>query len=252
MNVMIPECAQIVAHRKIISTLHRNSANLCPNPGAVGRKTGWTGWDASGTVPRHHRKPAVPKTPKTQKTRAAPPARRPAPATDRGGLELEGLPGHLVRRLHQVAVALFAEEIDRVGADLTPVQYAALATVEAHAGIDQASLAGVIGYDRTTIGGVVERLEAKGLIHRITSPSDRRVRQLSITAEGVALLRSLVAPVRQVQDRLMAPLAAAEQATLVRLMTKLVHATNELSRTPTRPAPPLSAATTDPATPRRR
>ncbi|MDI4656783.1 MarR family winged helix-turn-helix transcriptional regulator [Xanthobacter autotrophicus] len=151
-------------------------------------------------------------------------------------LDLESLPGHLIRRLQQVAVALFAEEMERAGADLTPVQFAALATVRDHPGIDQASLAGVIGYDRATIGGVVERLEGKDLIRRIPAPGDRRLRQLFLEEEGARLLAALSAPVLRVQDRIMAPLSPEERATLKALLAKLVDATNELSRTPTRPA----------------
>ncbi|OYX74974.1 MAG: hypothetical protein B7Y95_04515 [Rhizobiales bacterium 32-66-11] len=211
--------------------------------------TGWTRRAGSGTLPDHHWISTVSKTPQSRARSSAHP---PATTSDCVGLNLEDLPGHLIRRLQQVAVALFADEIDRVCADLTPVQYAALATVEAHPGIDQASLAGVIGYDRTTIGGVVERLEAKGFIDRITSPSDRRGRQLSITAEGTLLLRNLAAPVHQVQERLMAPLTATERATLLRLMAKLVNTTNELSRTPTRPAPPRKDGLAESARPRRR
>lgn len=151
-------------------------------------------------------------------------------------LDLESLPGHLIRRLQQVAVALFSQEMEKAGADLTPVQFAALATVRDHPGIDQATLAGVIGYDRATIGGVVERLEAKDLIRRIPAPSDRRQRQLFITSEGEAALVALAAPVLRVQERLMAPLSVAERETLTHLLVKLVGATNALSRTPTRPA----------------
>lgn len=159
-----------------------------------------------------------------------------AEPSETAALDLESLPGHLIRRLQQVAVALFAEEMERAGADLTPVQFAALATVRDHPGIDQASLAGVIGYDRATIGGVVERLEGKSLIRRMPAPGDRRLRQLFLKEEGARLLAMLSSPVLRVQERIMAPLSPEERATLKTLLAKLVDATNELSRTPTRPA----------------
>ena len=52
------------------------------------------------------------------------------------------------------------------GFDLTPVQFAALAVIAEHPRIDQATLAGLIAYDRVTIGGVVDRLSQKGYILR--------------------------------------------------------------------------------------
>ena len=74
---------------------------------------------------------------------------------------LHDLPGHLIRRLHQISVSTFTAETAAEGFDLTQVQYAALFTLRGHPGIDQATLAGLIAYDRVTIGGVV----ALGALH---------------------------------------------------------------------------------------
>src|SRR6202047_2010989 len=82
-------------------------------------------------------------------------------------------PGHLARRFQQIAVAIFHAEVEEAGHDLTPVQYAALTTIRTHPGIDQATLAGLIAYDRTTITGVVDRLGQKGLVGRAATNRDR-------------------------------------------------------------------------------
>src|SRR6476660_9631495 len=71
------------------------------------------------------------------------------------------MPGHLARRFQQIAVAVFLAEVGDAGFDLTPVQYAALATIEANPGLDQITLAGLIAYDRTSITGVIDRLVQK-------------------------------------------------------------------------------------------
>src|SRR5258705_13350105 len=88
--------------------------------------------------------------------------------------DINDRPGHLARRFQQIAVALFHAEVEGAGSDLTAVKYAALATVATHPGIDQATLAGLIAYDRTTITGVVDRLVQKGLAVRQASSTDRR------------------------------------------------------------------------------
>ena len=41
------------------------------------------------------------------------------------------MPGHLARRFQQIAVAVFLSEVQEAGSDLTPVQYAALAAINA-------------------------------------------------------------------------------------------------------------------------
>ena len=76
--------------------------------------------------------------------------------------QLRDMPGHLARRFQQIAVAIFHAELSETGYDLTPVQYAALVVLSEKPGIDQATLAGLIADDRTTIGGVTDRLVQKG------------------------------------------------------------------------------------------
>ena len=91
--------------------------------------------------------------------------------------ELENYPGYHIRRLQQIAVAVFMEETEEFG--VTPVQYAALSAVLRQPGIDQRTLARNIGFDTSTIGSVIDRLEARGLMLRNANPTDRRVRLLT-------------------------------------------------------------------------
>ncbi len=149
--------------------------------------------------------------------------------------DLYGYPGLLIRRLQQVAVSLFHEAVEEHGVDITPVQYSALRAIEARPNIDQATLAGAIAYDRATIGGVVDRLESKGLVRRKLSAEDKRVRLLVIEPAGVRLLAKLNPVVRDLQDRILDPLDKCERADFLRLLTKLTDASNERSRAPLRP-----------------
>jgi MarR family transcriptional regulator, temperature-dependent positive regulator of motility len=149
--------------------------------------------------------------------------------------EMHRLPGHLIRRLQQVAVSLFHEGTEPAGFEITPVQYAALRAIETYPKIDQATLAGVIAYDRATIGGVVDRLESKGLVRRMLSSEDRRVRLLVVEAAGTHLLNELAPLVADVQDRILEALEPNERAEFLRLLMKLADANNEHSRAPLRP-----------------
>ncbi|MGO9360361.1 MAG: MarR family winged helix-turn-helix transcriptional regulator [Xanthobacteraceae bacterium] len=143
-------------------------------------------------------------------------------------------PGHLVRRFQQIAVAVFHAEVEAAGYDLTPVQYAALTTISKHPAIDQATLAGLIAYDRTTITGVVDRLVQKGLVVRQANSTDRRAHQLQITQEGRRILRGIEPAVEAAQRSMLRGLTATEAETLLRLLRKAIAAGNELSRAPLR------------------
>jgi len=145
-------------------------------------------------------------------------------------------PGHLARRFQQIAVAIFHAEVEEAGYDLTPVQYAALSTVETHPGLDQATLAGLIAYDRTTITGVVDRLVQKGLLVRHASSRDRRASELQVTAEGRRTLAGIEPAVEAAQRIMLRGLGTDEAKTFLRLLRKAIAAGNELSRAPLRAA----------------
>ena len=149
---------------------------------------------------------------------------------------INNMPGHLIRRFHQISVAVFHAEVCDAGFDLTPVQFAALASIKDNPGIDQATLAGLIAYDRTTITGVVDRLVHKGLITRQVSDADRRARMLHVTDDGRDVLRKVTPAVEAVQEIMMCGLNDDEAEELMRLMHKATVAVNDLSRAPQRDA----------------
>ncbi|EQB15279.1 MarR family winged helix-turn-helix transcriptional regulator [Novosphingobium lindaniclasticum] len=148
--------------------------------------------------------------------------------------DLETLPGHLVRRLHQISVARFACRMTQAGLDLTSVQYAAMLTLRDHPGLDQQTLAGMIAYDRVTIGGVIDRLVQKGLVSREVSPSDRRARVLLLSPLGREALDAATPLVDEVQADLLSHLTPEECELFVKLLQKTTQAGNEMSRAPLR------------------
>jgi DNA-binding MarR family transcriptional regulator len=141
-------------------------------------------------------------------------------------------PGYLFRRMQQIAVAIFVEECRAY--DLTPVQYAALVAIRTHPGIDATRLSAVIAFDRSTLGNVIERLETKAYVERKPSREDKRIKLLTLTKAGAALLRDIMPAVDRAQARMLQPLKPADRRTLLALMTQLVDLNNEASRVPLR------------------
>jgi len=143
-------------------------------------------------------------------------------------------PGHLARRFQQIAVAVFHAEVEAAGCDLTPVQYAALAQIADEPGLDQATLAGLIAHDRTTIGGVVDRLVEKGLVAREISRKDRRARELRVSGKGRRTIEKIAPAVAKTQRVLLSGLSDKEAAQFMKLFAKAIAALNDLSRAPLR------------------
>ncbi|WP_293576001.1 MarR family transcriptional regulator [Phaeobacter sp.] len=132
------------------------------------------------------------------------------------------LPGYLIRRLHQISVSLFAERMSQHDLDLTPVQFATLNALALESGVDQATVASRISYDRATLGKVIDRLEAKGLIERTVSAQDRRARIVSLSQAGASLLGRAGPVVMAMQAEILPGLSLAEREQLVSLMTKAI------------------------------
>ena len=130
--------------------------------------------------------------------------------------------GHLIRRLHQQSTQVFVQRTQAAGFDLTPVQYAALEAIYENPGIDQARVAEMIGYDRATIGGVIERLEKKDWIRRLVSEQDRRARELSLTAKGKKIRMALEPIVQDLQKDILKPLSKADRESFINLARQVV------------------------------
>ena len=136
--------------------------------------------------------------------------------------DFEHAPGHLVRRAHQLAVALFMEET--AAFDVTPVQFAILNALIDIPGEDQVTLATRVAFDAATSGSVIGRLEARGWIRREVDPNDKRRKLLWVTAEGEQAVLRMKPGVARVQQRLLAPLSEPDQSQFVNLLAQLVAA----------------------------
>src|SRR5580704_18845444 len=85
-------------------------------------------------------------------------------------------PGFMIRRAHQIAVAIFLEEARETR--ITATQYGVLVILGRRPGIDQNTLARLLGLDRSTTGLVVRKLAERGLLARTTGTGDLRRREL--------------------------------------------------------------------------
>lgn len=133
-------------------------------------------------------------------------------------IELHAEPGHLMRRAHQIAVAMFHEVHGR---DITPVQYAILRALATEPGIDQVTLAQRVALDTSTTADIAARLEKKGWIVRHLLP--RRQRSLALTPDGERVLAQLTPHINSMNQQLLQGLDATEQDTFLRLLRKFVR-----------------------------
>ena len=98
-----------------------------------------------------------------------------------------------------------------------------LLAIRENPGVDATRLSAIIAFDRSTLGSVLERLEARKLVLRGASPDDKRIKVLHLTSAGTALIRAAEPAVARSQKRLMEPLPQRDRASLLTLLNELVR-----------------------------
>ena len=134
-------------------------------------------------------------------------------------IDIEKSVGFLLAKAYQRACALFKEGFDAY--DLTPQQFGILAFLWIEDGLSQSELSTRSQIDRTTMGGIIDRLEKEGLVERTDHPEDRRAFQVFLTAKGRSMEDELCAAADHVLEKVIAPLTREEHRTLVNLLEKI-------------------------------
>ena len=153
-----------------------------------------------------------------------------SPAVEWRMRTLQQRPGFLIRRLHQIHVALFAEECG--GEGVTPVQYSVMTALDQLGAVEQIALGRAVGLDRANVAEVILRLEQREWVERSISVKDRRMKIATLTEKGRALLDRVEALAARAHERTIEALAPAERKTLLKYLRLLVAANNDISRSP--------------------
>ena len=127
--------------------------------------------------------------------------------------------GFLLAKAYQRACVIFKEEFE--GYDLTPQQFGLLGFLWQEDGITQAELSAKSYIDRTTMGGLVDRLEKEGLVARRSHPDDRRAYRICLTDKGKSLEKVLTPLAEKTQQIFTAKLDEQEVETLKSLLEKI-------------------------------
>jgi DNA-binding MarR family transcriptional regulator len=138
-------------------------------------------------------------------------------------------PGFLLRRAHQIAASVFEQECDAV---LTPPQFSVLSLIGTVPGVDQMTVARVVGFDRTTVAVVIGNLERQGWVEKQSDPRDGRRYCLVATRAGLRVLEQVRARAERSEKRLLSAFSAAESRQFVALLRRFVDSFNEDSRAP--------------------
>lgn len=144
--------------------------------------------------------------------------------------EASAFPGNLLRRCHQISVAIFLRQCQALG--LTQLQYIILSALEEKGTLEQRRLGNLTALDRNTTAVVLKKLEQRGLVSRRRNERDRRAMLVTLTEAGRALRQQAEAGAVATQRELTAPLSESERELLCSLLKKIADENNGLSRVP--------------------
>ena len=129
---------------------------------------------------------------------------------------LPGLLGYRSRLAQQAVFRDFASSV----AELSPGRAGMLLLVEANPGVTQGRLADAVRLDRSTMVGVIDAIEERGLIERRRG-ADRRTNGLWLTRAGRAFVTRLKSRIEMHERRVAAHLTSGERDQLLALLEKL-------------------------------
>ncbi len=139
-----------------------------------------------------------------------------------GPVRIRDRPTWLISRAYARAAELLRGGFEAHGSGMRSYHYRLLAALEQSGSTSQASLGRATGIDRSDVALALADLEGRGLIKRSVDRRDRRRNVVSITKAGVSELGVLDGLLDDIQQRLLAPLSAAERRQFVRLLHRLL------------------------------
>lgn len=140
----------------------------------------------------------------------------------RQGLKLGVLPELVGYNLRQAQIAVFKDFADSVGRlGVTPGQFGVLELIANNEGLSQSALARALDVDRSTIVGVLDRLQDAGLVERRPSPRDRRSHELHLSAKGAEQVGRVRRAIAEHEARMLRGLSAEDRARLLDLLGRI-------------------------------
>ena len=98
--------------------------------------------------------------------------------------------------------------------DITPIQYAVLYCLWENDKRSPKEIAERLKLENSTISGILERMEKKGLIERNISKEDRRFIQVQLTKKGADLEKDVLNAVEEVNGDVLSVFSQEERSTL--------------------------------------
>jgi DNA-binding MarR family transcriptional regulator len=127
--------------------------------------------------------------------------------------------GYMIHDLARLLRRRFDASAQHYG--LTLPQWRVIGQLSKHDGISQVALAGLTDTDPMTVSGLVERLEAKGLVVRVTDPTDSRAKIVKITDKALAMVSEMKRLADEVYAQVFDGVSDADRETAIKVLQQM-------------------------------
>jgi DNA-binding MarR family transcriptional regulator len=127
--------------------------------------------------------------------------------------------GFLISDVHRLLTAAVDKEVGALG--LTRSQLRVVLHLMRDDGISQVALADDLQLGKVTVGGLLDRLQEKGLIERRPHPTDRRAKLVYLTLADPKIYDAIVAAGGLILEQVLAGINKAEEKTLIKLLLRV-------------------------------
>lgn len=141
---------------------------------------------------------------------------------DRKSSNLDRSPIHLLHRAYQSAGDVFQAEV-KIG-NLTPRLIAVLVAIAENEGLSQTGVVKRTGVDRSIVGGMIRRLQRKGLLQRRRTKEDIRAYAVKLTDEGKRVLRAAEPQCKTVDARVLNALPSGHHEQFINALRAIIAA----------------------------
>ena len=115
----------------------------------------------------------------------------------------------------------FSEELSQFG--ITPGQYGVLACLWNKPKLTPKEIASILHVENSTISGVLDRMQRRGLINRLLNPENHRSIYVEATEKGQALQEPVHRKMDELNDMILHNFTKPERAELQNMLRRIGH-----------------------------
>ena len=140
-------------------------------------------------------------------------------------MELRNCINYLLTMAQHEVFVVFSERLAEFG--VTPGQYGILNCLWSQGSATPKEIAQTLRLENSTVSGMLDKLQKRGLVTRVLDPNDRRSIRVEASEAGKAIREDVLRTVDELNQAVLAPFTAQQRQQLLELLRRLCGTSEE-------------------------